>query len=176
MITSNFKKFLMLLLASQGTSSALSMVPVKTPTGSTKYIAPSFSAFPGEPAMFFTTSMSDYGIHVGSGSTPPAESDYALEQPITSGLTATSPSITVNYDAAGNPYKDILLTLSNTTSSDITITEVGYYVRMVYWDTQGVTTNNKMAFMIDRTLLDSPLTIPANGAGVLKYQLKTIIS
>jgi hypothetical protein len=101
---------------------------------------------------------------VGRGTTPATLDDYALENMIRSGLTCTvSTAVDEDNDAV---YK---LTLTNTSSEDITIGEVGIHCQC-YWG------NNSSAYtcwaLLERTVLDTPITIPAGGLGVIDYTIK----
>lgn len=102
-------------------------------------------------------------ICVGSGTTPATVDDYKLENLITSGLSGLlSMSVDEDKDAT------YILTLTNTSGSDITIGEVG--MLCPYFQTNS-NSFRELALM-ERTVLDSPFTIPAGGVGVLNYAIK----
>lgn len=108
-------------------------------------------------------STSTYGIMVGSGSTPATLDDYMLENLIASGLSI-SVAEAVDDDNDG-VYK---LTITNTSNQDITIGEIGMWLQLY----TGNNTNNSGAFLVERTVLDNPITIPAGGIGLIEYAIK----
>ena len=176
MITKNFKSMMSLILQSNG-ASGVSQLPIKVTTylNEEKYLVPKFSnAFPGvvENSVTFYTSSS--GIVIGSGNDAPTENDINLKNQITSGLSASSPSVSFGSES-GNPYKCFTFTLTNNTSSDIIIQEVGYKSGLNCANSIGGSIVNGLC-LLDRTVLENPLTVPANGTAVLKYTLKTIIN
>lgn len=179
MVTKNFKNMMKLVLQSSETSSTKGFLPAKKAIdGSTHYLCCKMrsTVFPGSVATNFSYTFSP-GVIVGSGNTPPTEDDYKLDTQITSGLTQSG-STTVVYgaDSDGNPYKQMDMILQNTTASDIVIREVGYLQWLEGSTVQYATTGNEQfPALLDRTLLETPLTVPANNVAVLRYVLKTII-
>lgn len=110
------------------------------------------------------------GQAFGTGDTPASEDDYTLESVITSGLSASAPSVTTEYDSENNCYfRRMTYTINNTSDADITIKEVGTYRGIAYASTLGATGSSTKLLLVDRTVLDTPLTIPAGEAGVLRY-------
>lgn len=100
------------------------------------------------------------GIVLGSGNTPPTIDDYCLESMITSGL---SPKTIISNDENGDLKYTI--TMTNTSQNPITIGEVGIMSK-VY---TGANTNTSNIVLMERTVLEEPITIPANGVGVVTY-------
>ena len=177
MITKNFKAVVASLLQSNGSSSIQACLPVTTTTGAVHYLEPRFPDFPYNvtKGMQISSSLSR-GVWIGRSSTPPTENDHTLVDRITSGLTSGSPSVSTHVDASGNIYEDNIYILTNTTSSDITINEIGYVQTFRTSSSVGGTSGINDILMLDRTVLESPLTVPANGSAVLSYQFKTIMS
>lgn len=110
------------------------------------------------------------GVYIGTGDTEPTENDYCLKSPITSGVTGSATKTNI-YDSSTNTTKvRITITVTNNGSESITIKEVA---KVVSFDTAsaigGVVTGNRRAIMVDRTLLETPVTIPAGEAGVIFY-------
>ena len=131
----------------------------KNTSGVTKYVKAVNSNY-GYIGGSFSLSNSVDGFHVGKGTTLPTENDYALEDPITSGLTANT--ATVIWANTENEPDDCTyaITLRNSSEGDITISEIGYYAQFGCTSSQGNTGGYGTAvFMIDRTLLDTPVTI-----------------
>lgn len=115
------------------------------------------------------------GIAVGSGSTPATVDDYCLENMITSGITATIPvTATATYDNTHKQYvvsRDI--TIANVGSEAITISEIGIHASAKYADSVGVTVSSSSTTVLaDRTVLDTPVTIPAGQSGVVRYEFR----
>ena len=145
------------------------VIPVKDKTGASVNVGITNSSggkpWPSDRSYqtTFTTSNVGIGISLGSGSTPAAETDYALESIITSGIS-TSIITAMQQDSNGNPQTIDTITVTNTGSSDITIGEIG----------MTVTPKNSgtlIYVLVDRTVLDSPITIPANESAVITYTI-----
>ena len=101
---------------------------------------------------------------VGRGTTPATLDDYALEDLITSDLSCTvATAVDEDNDAV---YK---LTLTNTSSEDITIGEVGIHSTCYYGNNSSART---CWALLERTVLDTPLNIPAGGIGMIDYTIK----
>ena len=106
-----------------------------------------------------------YGTWFGTGTTPPTIEDVTLEAPITdesiackgstqSLIVVTEPDC-VRISAAHS--------LTNTTSKDITIKEVGCF---------GKINSEQGAFLLDRTVLNTPIVIPAGRTVPIEYAIK----
>lgn len=104
------------------------------------------------------------GIVLGSGSTPPTVSDYMLDSQITSGLHC---SVTTVYNQDGNVTRTI--TATNTSENDITIAEIGHQCQIYTGDNS---TSNSKYVLMDRSLLQAPVTIPVGAVGVISYTVK----
>lgn len=101
------------------------------------------------------------GAIFGNGTTPPTEDDYKLSGDIVTGYTSSG---TASTEIVGSQIiQEAVYTLTNTSSSDITISEVGYVGR--------TSSSTAHYFLLDRTLLDSPVTIPAGGVGQVTYTI-----
>lgn len=95
------------------------------------------------------------GIAFGSGTTPPTIDDYKMESLISSGISF---SFVKEY---GNPCK-FTITVTNISDDAISIAELGMFTLI----------NNSNTFLADRTVLDTPVTIPAGGIGKIEYEIK----
>ena len=92
---------------------------------------------------------------VGTGDTEPTSSDYALDTPI----SLSSYTENISYSADDNGFKTtIVISGINNTSSSITIKEIGTYKRV--YNSSGYLIQN---ILFTRTLLDTPITVPAYG-------------
>ena len=118
------------------------------------------------------------GIYIGSGNTPATADDYTLESQITSGLSVSSPTKLSGYDAENNECTlSFVITLSNTSGSDITVNEIGTVARCYYGsalggDVSGTSSSYRRGVLLDRTVLDSPVVIEAGGSAVLHYTFR----
>lgn len=109
------------------------------------------------------TLIASRGICLGSGTTPATIDDYKLENPITTGFSA---SVVRQYDAQYN--STFVITLTNTSADDIVIGEIGYVGDAHY----GAGNSYAAYVLFDRTVLDSPITIPAGGIGQITYTIR----
>ena len=110
------------------------------------------------------------GIYIGSGNTAASEDDYTLETPINSGVSATS-NVSQVFDSENLRYiQRVELTISNSGSEDVTVNEIGYFATQYYASAVGEDASNSSAlFLIDRTVLDNPVIIPAGEASIVRY-------
>lgn len=90
------------------------------------------------------------GIAFGSGTTPPQKTDYKLENHITTGLTYSGKN-TNKADGVVNWVQ----TVQNTSTAQITITEVGLF--STYTNSDGY-----IGFLLTRTVLDTPVVLQPN--------------
>ena len=102
-----------------------------------------------------------YGVAFGTGTTPPTVDDIKLSGDFITGLSC---SAATSYDWQDG-YVDFIgiYTLTNTTAADITIGEVALMCSTSQYD---------YPVMFERTVLDTPVTIPAGGIGVIDYSIK----
>jgi hypothetical protein len=101
---------------------------------------------------------------LGTGTTAPTADDYRLESPITTNLSCDSVSV-----SRTSLIKTYTATFTNSGSSDITVTEVGFMIYIFY--NYSSTTENSDHFLMDRTVLETPITIPAGESRTVTYEL-----
>ena len=140
----------------------------QTRDGSTKNIYPSSYGYASLLSGFRNSSRyvvgSTYGTGwaFGTGSTPPTLNDYNL-----SGDLITTVSVvanTVNGSITDGKYRFIIAaTVSNSGTDTIVINELGI-VASVYHDSSG-----SVPCLLDRTVLDTPLTLAPGEQGVITY-------
>lgn len=105
-------------------------------------------------------SMNSIGVYFGTGNTAPTPDDYCFSgNALSSGLTASF-AISGSSDSDGNAVTAVY-TLVNNSSNDVTIGEIAM---LAY--------NNNNYFIIERTALEAPITIPANGVGQVTYTIR----
>jgi len=104
-------------------------------------------------------------ISIGTDSTPPTANDYRLGSRITSGIEATS--ITTETTLLSD--KTIKTTWSfgvrNTGSAPLTIAEIGLFAGIAS------TYDSSTKYLLDRTVFDTPTTIPAGDSATIVYSI-----
>ena len=108
---------------------------------------------------------SSYGVSFGTGTTPATASDYCLESILgTTQISASVPS-TVSYSRV-DTYEEYSVTfgVTNKTADAITISEVGLTIYC---------SNSPYPYvLVDRTVLDTPITIPAGQSKQITYTIR----
>lgn len=89
------------------------------------------------------------GIAFGSGTTPPQKTNYKLENYITSGLTYSG-----NNTNQANNVVNWVQTVQNTSTEQITITEVGLFAKYI--------NGSYPTTLLTRTVLDTPVVLQPN--------------
>lgn len=175
MLTKNFKNMMALILESFGGGKGL--LPIKAYNGTTYYGRPYFNSTDVFPySTYFDCRLNnDAGFWFGSGNTAASENDYTLETKITSGLGFSRTSF-LDLDNDGNPYVKNNILVTNTSQSDITISEIGWFQYMRSATNLNGTENNQILVLFDRTVLATPITIAAEEYALVEYTLKTVIS
>lgn len=158
------------------TSNAKPMFPsasVKNTAGQDRWV--SFVAGNLLSAINAQLNATNPGFHFGTGTATPTENDYKLETDITSGV-----SIILNSSAryySPKPHMTFTFTITNTGSSNITISEVGMVTNSIYCCTSSSATSaSSNNILIDRTLLDTPLTIAPSSTAALEYTVNCEMS
>ena len=121
----------------------------------------------------------NHGLKVGSGTTAPTEDDYKLESFLADKVdnvlvfyTSGNVVITRGY-ANDTPYITFSITVTNTSANAVTISEIG----MFGWAAVSIAgVASSTTVMLDRTLLDTPVTIPAGDTGLVTYTISGIWS
>lgn len=117
------------------------------------------------------------GVIIGSGTAAESETSYWLQQQITSGFIGSVMPVHEMVD--GTHALCLYVTVTNTGSSSITISEIGYALITPLMrrpsDSQFIGSPYPIEknVLIDRTVLSSPITIAAGSGVRLKYALKT---
>ena len=108
-----------------------------------------------------------YGVTFGTGTTPATASDYALENILDSVKISVANSSAVSF-SQGDTYDEYIVTfgITNKTAAAITISEVGL-TAAPYCDSS----TNHYA-LVDRTVLDTPVTIPAGQSKQITYTIR----
>jgi hypothetical protein len=180
MITNNFKKILTLIFSSTSTGSDSPKIPNTNFTNLPKFVAidgaeRQMNNQEGyESAQNFLYNMMNHMekttssaignlyMKVGTGTTAPTENDYELNN-INTDVSCDS----VVAGSSANYTKTYTAIFSNPTTSDITVTEVGLYGKVCY-DSRS---SYYMIVLLARTVLDTPITIPAGESKAITYEL-----
>lgn len=174
MVTRNFKNFLAGILGSSGTN-YYGTLPIKGCDGTTYYMCNGYRQYPYSSTVTLALAATTAGFVLGSGTTPATENDYKIETPITSGISCT-PTRANGADNNGNPYVEWTLVVTNTGSTDITVTEIAYNQTLQVVTAAGGTSAQNKVVCLDHTLLDSPVTIAAGSQSTIKYRLTSVVS
>lgn len=176
MVTNSFKQAIKLILVNFNDRNSGGL-PITDINGNAKYLI-RLTGWPqgSNVSMNAVISASNNpGIWVGSGVTPPTPADYRLESRITSGLSSAIRIDGSFLDANGNPQLKIILTLTNTGSESVTIGEVGFFQNVQMANTASGSSSSNSIVMLDRTVLNTAVTIPAGESAAITYTLKTVI-
>ena len=171
MLTQNFINAIAMVL--QRGSINKGLLPVTAYNGTVYYLSPS-QAIPATATQSFTLSKSAAGICMGQGDTAPAVTDYQLENQIEYSLTGSVIQTVLDLDANGNPYIQFDIAVTNTADTAVTVREIGYRQSLYAATAVGGTGSNRVC-LLDRTVLDTPVTIAPDGAATIRYTLKTVI-
>lgn len=120
--------------------------------------------------MGFTTTTS--GVIIGTGNTAATNEDIDLESQILSGITASTPVVTKGMNGT-KCFIKLRYVLTNTTNADIVVKEVGMRGSAQAASSAGATSTSSKYFLFDRTVLASPLTVPAGSSAVLEYTIES---
>lgn len=112
-----------------------------------------------------TSYSSSSGVILGTGNTPPTIDDCKLSGDLVTGYIY-SVTVTHNIDEYG-VTSTALYTITNTSSKTITIGEIGL---MAVLSSGGA--NAQSQALLERTVLDVPLTIEPEGVGQLTYTIR----
>lgn len=114
------------------------------------------------------------GVAFGTGTTPPTRADYKLENQVPSGsLSFTNNSESVAAEDGGQWSAVASYIVKNTTDSDISISEIGYFGEV---NTGSSTSGKFYSCLMERTVLAEPITIPAGQAKVITYKVSGVLS
>lgn len=170
MITKWLKQAVKVNTIASGGSAYSFNIPVKITNGQTRYLGSGNYLNIGNFTSIQLNAV-NLGISVGTSDTPATDEDYVLGNTITSGLSG----VVTNTHGMDNddPYVIFNVVLSNSTSSDIIVKEIGYKQNLYGASSPNATSGfGGIAVLLDRTVLDTPLTVPARGNAALQYKLK----
>lgn len=162
MLTKNFYSFIRSALSASGTSAKFRVVDGSEYTASfTTSDYPPFSVM----HKWRSTSGST-GVSFGTGTTPATASDFALESELGSSEISVSTPSAVSF-SRGDTYDEYSVTfgITNKTNAAIIISEIGL--------TSGLSNYSGVKYtLVDRTVLDNPITIPAGQSKQITYTIR----
>ena len=170
MVTRNFLNLLAMTLESNST--VFGSLPVVDVYGRTWYAGGTFS-FPASRAETYSLAQGTGGVRFGTGNSAESEDSVDLDNMITSGISVSLTSRVPGCVSPGNPTLTYTFAITNTGSSDLTITEIGYAQSVSAASKPTLSSTNNPMVLLDRTVLETPLTLVSGDAGVLVYTLKT---
>ena len=172
MLTKNFKQVMKLVgVATTNNSDSLGILPVTNYANTVRYARPVMqSTFPLGYYFSNIPNAAGAGVVFGSGTTPATENDYNVESAILSGLSVPTPTVTYSYDNEKVARK-LTYAVTNTSSSSITISEIGWRVKLNCTTSQGSGSTIEETVLMDRTVLDTPVTIPAGETRIIEYSI-----
>ena len=161
-------------------------ITAKVINGDTIYINPGVTAANNTVITFEPTVTGRYatsGFVLGSDGTAPTENDYMLGNQIINTISASlQNTIESKYDSDRGVYiARRLITVTNNAADDLIIREVGRLVQ-VCCNTTGLgdevtySQNLLRSVMLDRTVLDEPVTLHGGDSGVVVYEFLYDIS
>lgn len=99
----------------------------------------------------------------GNGTTPATVNDYKLESEITTGISVAYPSSATTEQT--DNYILWTVTFGVKASVETTISEIGLF-------SKAYTANESVTSLVDRTVLDAPITIPAGQSKQITYTIR----
>lgn len=108
------------------------------------------------------------GVCFGDGTTPVTKNDYKLSGNIITTISTSVNKTFTSDDDNGGGTLSAVYTITNTGNNAITISEIGLFN---YW--YHTNYSNYSTFLLERTLLDRPITIEAGGVGQVTYSIST---
>lgn len=175
MILKSFKMAVSTIFSpSTGALSAFKVYDVSSKAEREIYIggsAGSYSAFNGNPGYYMIQPQSKKaigstapGVYFGDGDAAPTEDDIALAGNYFTTFSCATSSLKVGDD---NGFTvQVTYTLTNTGSSSFTIREIGLVIPM------RKSSSGSMYTFVDRTVLDTPVTIEPGGVGQVTYTIR----
>lgn len=111
-----------------------------------------------------------YGVVFGNGTAAESIDSYGMSGDIFTNYTSSNTD-SMTYDDSG-ATRTVIYTLTNNGTEDFTISEIGLmgYACLNYYSNSSKQYYNN--FLFERTLLETPITIPAGGVGQVTYAIR----
>ena len=153
-----------MLAAKLFTSSAVIKVTKTNGQNMALYPSTSLARF-AEIMKTLSTSITSAGAVLGTGSTPATLNDTTISGEVISNYTYTA-AVSVSEVNNGTECTAVY-TVTNTGTEDFTVSEIALLDKFYT-----ASSSSNGCFMVDRTVLDKPITIPAGGIGVITYTIR----
>lgn len=126
-----------------------------------------------QPMFPSSAASNHFGVVFGDGSVEPTLDDYKLSGTIllASDASATGTCVSTMNSDTGEASLTGTYTITNKRDTDIVIREVGIMLNVKGASTATGSASNSY-FMVERTLLDEPVTISPGGFGQVVYTVK----
>lgn len=111
---------------------------------------------------------SSIGVIFGCGANPFSRDDYKIEM-IVKGIEFTPQNFIGVKEDSGHPYVEKVIVCTNNSDNSVTITEVGFYCTLFV--REGADRYQLKKFLMDRTLLSSPVTIGKYESCTINYSI-----
>lgn len=112
------------------------------------------------------------GFCIGSGNTLPTENDYFLENQITTNFSMSIVDVRRGLDSNEKMYMEVNLVVVNTGSTNLVVREIGVVSNSIQTvASASATAAGNTDILIDRTILDTPITIEPTMAGAIIYRI-----
>lgn len=140
------------------------------PDGSTETITITNDEPPFTIMQYWAGTIEKAGVSFGTGITPADVSNYCLESILDSTKISVATPSAVSFSQF-DTYEEQSVTfgITNKTAEAITISEVGLTATPYH---SGPSTNTRKYALVDRTVLDTPVTIPANQSKQITYTIR----
>lgn len=114
------------------------------------------------------TAYNEYGgVVIGTGTTPPTADDHTLSGSL---ISDYSFSVAIQrFNDENGAGVTAIYTITNTGTSDFTVGEIGLIANI---GSSVSYTYDGYKALLERTVLDTPLTIPAGGIGQVTYTIR----
>ena len=110
------------------------------------------------------------GVCFGDGDTPPTPADLNISGNAFSTYNALY-NLSTGVDDSGHLYVKALYTITNTGDEAFTIKEIGLFAAPSLRKGPDIAVAGTFSILLDRTILDTPVTIPAGGVGQVEYTI-----
>lgn len=108
----------------------------------------------------------DGGVWFGSGNAAPTEDDFTLEAPLEGiSVSYSSSKPLVAYDGNGKGVATASFTVTNNNEAAVTIREIGCFSNIA------PTSTAVIPVLMERTVLETPITIQPGAAVLVTYEI-----
>lgn len=112
------------------------------------------------------------GVAFGDGTVAPTVEDVKLSGTQHTWITSSNTTYELTYGADGEDLVvTVVYTINNTSGADVTISEVGFFGCTRFYPSSS-SSARYIPVLLERTLLETPITIPADGVGKVTYTIR----